>query len=161
VGTVFSYEHMAGAGALAGWNTQLWGALTAHDLGKIDLVGVTVYPFFQYAAPASIPVEYLNPLVARIGLRSFAITETGWPAEDAASINLPYETGDTSQVAYVPRLQAVTQGKLVRMVNWLFLNGMRDPGGSPISWQLFGSVSIRDSLGNKHLVYDDWVAFRP
>jgi hypothetical protein len=64
-------------------------------------------------------------------------------------------------VAYVPRLQAATQGKLLRSVNWLFLNGMVSPGGTPLDWQLFGSISIRDTLGNKRLVYDDWVAFQP
>jgi hypothetical protein len=161
VGPVFNYEHLAGAGAMNGWTTPRWGALTAHDFSKIDVVGVTVYPFLQYSSPTSVPADYLNPLIARIGLKPIAITETGWPAEDPLNLSPPWEVSDTSQVAYVPRLQAATQGKLLRSVNWLFLNGMVSPGGTPLDWQLFGSISIRDTLGNKRLVYDDWVAFQP
>jgi hypothetical protein len=114
VGPVFNYEHLAGAGALAGWTTPRWGALTAHDLTKIDVVGVTVYPFFHYSSPTSVPSEYLNPLVAQVGLKPLAITETGWPAEVLGGLNPPWEVSDTSQVAYVPRLSAVTQGILAK-----------------------------------------------
>ncbi|OGC01397.1 hypothetical protein A2V82_12770 [candidate division KSB1 bacterium RBG_16_48_16] len=161
VGPVFNFEHMAGAGVLNGWTTPYWGALDAHDLGKIDIVGVTVYPWFNYASARSVPSNYLDPLASRINSKPIAITETGWPAENLAGLNPTWETSEAAQVAYLLQLSAMPEGKNIRMVNWLFLYQMADPGGSPLEWKLFGSVSIRDGSGKKRTVYDLWLSYHP
>ncbi len=161
VGPVFNFEHMSGMGALNGWNTAYWGALDSHDLSRVDVVGLTLYPFLSYASPASVPDGYLDPLVARIGSKPIAITETGWPAENLGRLNPPWETSAQSQAAYLSRLDAVLQGRNVRMVNWLHLYPMQDSGGSSTDWKLFGSVSLRDSSGDKRPAYDAWLSFAP
>jgi len=161
VGPVFNFEHMAGAGTLNGWTTAHWGALESHDLSKVDTVGVTVYPFLSYASPGSVPSSYLDPLISRVGSKPIAITETGWPAENLGGLNPPWETSEQAQVTYLSRLDAMLEGKNVKMVNWLHLYPMKDTGGSPTEWKLFSSISLRDSSGNKRPAYDAWLSFSP
>jgi len=161
VGPVFNFEHMAGAGVLNGWTTAHWGALESHDLSKVDIVGVTVYPFLNYASSSAVPGSYLDPLISRIGSKPIAVTETGWPAENLGGLNPPWETSAQAQVTYLSRLDAMLEGKDVKMVNWLHLYAMKDTGGSPIEWKLFSSVSLRDGSGNKRPAYDAWLSFNP
>jgi hypothetical protein len=161
VGPVFNFEHMAGSGTLNGWTTAYWGALDSHDLSKMDLVGVTLYPWLNYGSASSVPGSYLDPLISRIGSKPIAITETGWPAENLGALNPPWETSDQAQVTYLSRLDAMLEGKNVKMVNWLHLYPMKDTGGSPTEWKLFSSVSLRDSSGNKRPAYDVWLSFDP
>ena len=159
VGPVFNFEHMAGTGALNGWTTAHWGALESHDLSRIDMVGVTVYPFLNYASSGSVPGSYLDPLASRIGSKPIAVTETGWPAENLGGLNPPWETSQQAQVTYLSRLDAMLEGKNVKMVNWLHLYPMEDTGGSPTEWRLFSSVSLRDSSGYKRPAYEAWLSF--
>ena len=161
VGTVFNFEHLSGQGALAGWTTPHWGALEAHDLSRIDVLALTVYPFLHHETVAEVPEDYLEPVFSRIGSTPIAVTETGWPAEDLGDLEVPWEQSSEAQVSYVPVLATLLAGRDVKLVNWLFLNPMVDPGDASNDWQIFGSVSIRDLAGAKRPVYDDWVAFSP
>ncbi|MGE0135073.1 MAG: hypothetical protein AB7L91_08310 [Dehalococcoidia bacterium] len=158
VGPVFNYEHLAGLGGLNGWSTPLWGALDAHDLTKVDIVGLSLYPFFGTAEPSAVPVDYLEPLSARIGGRPIAITETGWPAEHPAGFTAPWSAGEQAQVAYVERLTALLDGRDVRLANWLLLHALRDSGPESQAWQVFGSVSLRDAAGERRPAYEAWFA---
>ncbi len=157
VGTVFNYEHLAGQGALTGFVDPYWEALEAHDLSKVDLLGVTVYPFLQYATVDEVPSDYLEPLFDRIGSTPVAITETGWPAEDLGDLEIPWEQGEDTQVDFVSTLGDLLAGRDVLLVNWLFLNPMVDPGDASDEWQLFGSVSVRDTAGAERPVYQPWL----
>jgi hypothetical protein len=159
VGPVFNYEHMAGSGALNGWTATHWSALEMHDFARVDIVGITLYPWLHFATAAAIPADYLAPLMSRIGAKPIAITETGWPAENLGGLNPPWETSEAAQVTYLARLSTMLDGKPVLMVNHLFLHAMTDPGGSPLEWKLSGSISIRDASGNPREVYDAWLSF--
>ncbi len=159
VGPVFNYEHLAGLGALNGRDVPHWGALGAHDLDRVDIVGLTVYPWMRYAHAADVPSGYLDPIVSRIGARPIAVTETGWPAENLGELNPPWETSPAAQVAYLGRLEQMLRGRRVSIVNWLNLNQMTDPGGSPLDWKLFGSVALRDTRGSQRPVYSRWMRF--
>jgi hypothetical protein len=156
VGPVFSYEHLAGSGALNGWTTSFWPALEMHDMTRVDVVGITVYPFLNFATASSVPAGYLDPLLTRIGSKPIAITETGWPAED--HLNAPWEASESAQVTYLSRLAAMLRGRRVRMVNHLFLHAMQNPGGSPFEWKFAGSISLRDASGSPRPAYDAWLA---
>lgn len=161
VGPVFSFEHLSGQGVLTGWSTPHWPALEMHDVSKMDIVGLTVYPFFDFARPEDIPDDYLSPLFERIGSKPIGITETGWPAEDTGGLDPPWETSEDAQTGYLARLATLLAGREVKMIDWLFLYPMADPGGSPTAWKLFSSVSLRGRDGEKRPVYDAWVAFSP
>lgn len=103
VGPIVQYERTAGIGALAGQTEESWGALTAHDFDRVDLPGLTVYPFFAHATPEEIP-----------------------------------------------------------LVNCLFLHSPTEPapgGLNPLEWNLFHSLSLRRSSGEKRPVYPAWEAF--
>ncbi|MGE0228235.1 MAG: hypothetical protein AB7I38_08265 [Dehalococcoidia bacterium] len=156
VGPVFNYEHLAGTGGLNGWSTPLWGALDAHDLTKVDVLGLSLYPFFAAAEPGTIPADYLEPLTARIGARPIAITETGWPAEHPDGFAPPWSAGEQAQVEYIKRLTALLDGRDVRLANWLLLYALRDTGSESQAWRLFGSVSLRDAAGERRPAYEAW-----
>jgi hypothetical protein len=164
VGPVFQYEHMAGLGALAGHTTPRWGALESHDLARVDVVGLTVYPFFAHATPAAIPEAYLEPLTTRIGSTPVVITETGWPAEAPEGFEPPWQVGPGLQVSFLDALARILDGRAVDGVTWLYLHPPVEPSNgqlSPLEWQIFHSLSLRDAAGTKRPVYDEWEAFRP
>jgi hypothetical protein len=156
VGPVFNYEHIAGVGVLNGWTTDYWQALDSHNINKVDIVGITVYPFLSYASAKSVPVNYLNSLFSRIGSKPVAITETGWPAENLGGLNPLWNTSEQEQIDYISSLFSAMTGKDVRFVNWLFLHAMQNDGST--GWKLFGSVSLRNSSGGKRSAYDVWAA---
>lgn len=155
-GPVFNFEHLAGSGALNGWTTSHWGALTGHDLGKVDVVGMTLYPFFQHDNAANVPATYMDNLFSRIGGKPVVVTETGWPAENLGGLNPPWSTSPAQQVEYVDRFAAMTAGKDVRLSNWTFLHQMQDDGSHSTEWKLFGSVSLRDNTAIARPAYAAW-----
>ncbi|MCW5839192.1 MAG: glycosyl hydrolase 53 family protein [Anaerolineales bacterium] len=159
VGPIFQYERMAGLGLLNGWNEAHWGALDAHDLNKVDVVGITLYPWFSVATPQQIPDDYLAPLLQHTGATPIAITETGWPA-DTQGLQTPWQASPQTQVAYVDALQRILQGTSVSILNWLFINPIAAEPNS-LEVQLFGSISLRTVSGDKRPVYDAWVNFLP
>ena len=153
VGPVFNFEHLSGTGALVGFDTARWQALDDHDFSRVDLVALTVYPFFHYAAPESVPSTYLDAVTSHLQGKPFAITETGWPAENLGALDPAWDTSTAAQVTYVAQLQTALSGKGARFVNWLYLNPMVDPGGSPTEWKEFGSISVRDDAGAERPAY--------
>jgi hypothetical protein len=157
VGPVFNYEHLSGQGLLNGWNASYWEALDAHDFNKIDVIGLTLYPFFNYEDPALVPSDYLDPLVVKIGSKPIVITETGWPAENLGNLNPQWSTTEENQVEYVSRLTALTAGKNVPVMNWLFFNGLEDDGSYSTEWKTFGSISVKNENGILYQVYDAWL----
>lgn len=156
VGPVFNYEHLAGLGTLNGWTKPLWGALEAHDLARIDIVGLSVYPFLGARAPDAIPEDYFAPLFARIGSKPIAVTETGWPAETLGGTTLPWAAGEREQVEYIGRLTALLGRHEVRLANWLLLHPLRDDESTAQAYRLFGSVSLRNAAGEPRPAYEAW-----
>ena len=162
VGPIFQYERMAGIGALAAQTTESWGALTAHDLDRVDMVGITLYPFFAHETPAAVPDDYLDPLASRIGDTPIAITETGWPAETPEGFQPPWEASETHQVTFLATLERVLSGKEVPLVTWVWLHPPAAPTGgglTPLEWNIFSSLSLRRASGEKRPVYAAWRDF--
>jgi hypothetical protein len=162
IGPVFQYENLSGQGQLNGWTTPHWGALEAHDLSRVDIVGITLYPFFHYAAGASVPATYLDPLVDRIGSIPLAITETGWPAETLGELTPPWTTSEQEQTDYLDSLVTLVKRHDVRVAQWLFLNAMVNtvpPPARNLGWEIFGSISVRNPAGGERAVYTPWRTF--
>lgn len=160
VGPVFQYEHLSGQATFNQWTTPQWGALEAHDLAKVDILGITLYPWLGAATPEEVPDSYLDPLVKRIGDKPVAFTETGWPGENLG-VPTAWETSPEAQLRYIDALQRILPRVNPKMLNWLHLYPMVQTGGNQVSWQIFSSVSLRETLGNKRPVYDAWVQFQP
>lgn len=159
VGPIFQYERMSGQGAFSQWTTPHWGALTSHDLERIDILGITMYPWLNVVTPAQVPNNYLAPLLEIIGDKPIAITETGWPG-DPLGLPVPWEATLDAQLLFVERLEGILQGANIHMLNWLHLYQI---AVSPESTDFaeFASISLRDVEGNKRPIYDAWVNFQP
>lgn len=156
VGPVFSYEHISGQGVLNGWTAEFWQAYDDHDPDRVDIVGFTVYPFLQYEKPQDIPSDYLSPIFDRVKSKPVIITETGWPAEDLGNLNPQWVVEEGAQLLYLDKLKTLIVGRTIPVMNWLFFNGMVDDGSHSDQWKIFGSVSVKDFLGNEYDVYNPW-----
>ncbi|MFH1263647.1 MAG: hypothetical protein V1495_09440 [Pseudomonadota bacterium] len=162
IGPVFNFEHLSGSGTLRGWIRPFWEAFDHHDFKRVDVVGLTVYPFFKYPIPSEIPATYLDSFVKRLTdaataakrTISLAITETGWPAENLGDPNPPWVASAQQQTNYIPKFVDMIQGKQLLFYNWLFLYAMADDGSA--DWKTFGSISLHDSAGIKRQAYDIW-----
>ncbi len=164
VGPIVQYERTAGTGVLAGHTEPSWGAVTAHRTDRVDVFGITLYPFFAHATPEEVPATYLAPLRDRIGDTPIAITETGWPAEGAPDFEPPWEVSEGHQTAWLDRLSTLLEGHEVPLVSWVWLHPpvpAEEGGLSPLEWNIFHSLSLRRSDGTRRPVYQSWESFRP
>jgi hypothetical protein len=155
VGPVFSVEHMMGLGTFSGWTTPRTEAFTLHDLARVDVVGLTLYPYLGRATAADVPTNYLDGVLSLVGSLPIAITETGWPA--ASTTTVAWQASETQQTAYLSRLTAMIAGRNVILVNWLFLHPMAN--ATPDVMSTFGTVSLRTESGAKRPIYDAFLAF--
>lgn len=158
VGPIFQYERLSGQGNFNQWTTAQWGALEAHDLDKVDILGLTVYPWLGVAAPAEIPADYFGPLLERIGDKPIAITETGWPGADLGVVTA-WEQSSEAQLEYLAALDQMLAGVNVKILNWLHYYQMVPSEAT--FWKTFSSISLLDYEGNKRAVYETWVSFQP
>jgi len=154
VGTNFNYEHLSGQGTMTGWNTPYWNAFNIFDTTKIDVFSFTIYPFFQYSTANNLPANYLDGIFSRIGNKPIVISETGWPADSFIGT---WTSSPAQQVDYVNKLFSLIQGKNVQVVNWLFLNYLMSQAND--GFKIFGSVSMRDSLGNDRPALPVWLSY--
>lgn len=92
----------------------------------------------------------ITELDASLTRRSHAFHRYLWRLE---------EQSPGAQEAYLEALGGLLEGRDVPLVDWLFLHAMVDPGDSSTDWQVFGSVSIRDSAGAERPVYEAWGSF--
>ncbi|MEX2161581.1 MAG: glycosyl hydrolase 53 family protein [Anaerolineales bacterium] len=160
VGPVFQYERLSGQGAFNQWTTPQWGALEDHNLEKVDIVGLTLYPWLGVATPEEVPDGYFAPLAQRIGDKPVAITETGWPG-DGLGLQTAWEASPEAQIRYIDTLRRILPDINVKILNWLHLNQMVQTPENATFWQVFSSISLRDFEGNKRPVYEAWIEFQP
>ncbi|MGH2582987.1 MAG: glycosyl hydrolase 53 family protein, partial [Anaerolineales bacterium] len=113
VGPIFQYERLSGQGTFNQWTTTQWGALESHDLERVDLVGITMYPWLGVPTPEDISDAYLDPLIDRIGGKPLAITETGWPGEDLG-LETAWEASPEAQIRYIAALDRLLERLNVR-----------------------------------------------
>lgn len=65
VGTIFNYESLAGQGHLNGWTEPQWPSLTVLNFDKVDVLGLTSYPFFDMRNGCDMPEDFYQPVSAR------------------------------------------------------------------------------------------------
>lgn len=155
MGTVFNYEHLAGKGTNVGWTVPHWNALTDMDTSKMDVIGLTFYPFFEFQTANAVPPAHLDPLFSRIGNIPLVITETGWPGD---SIVGNWSASPQQQVDFVNKIFSMLNGKKVEAVNWLFLNYFMDTTYLP-EISSFKSIAMRDSSGNDRPALPVWLSY--
>ena len=140
--TVFAYELMKGVGRYNGWNYPAdWQPLD--DLvgtGRVDALGFTSYPYFEYDTPAEIPEGYYEE-IADHWAGPVVFTELGWLGGSSP----PYPGGEEDQASFISRFFDLTGNLELRYVTWLFLHdwdgqdtlpafrfiGLRENDGTP------------------------------
>jgi hypothetical protein len=137
VGTVYQYDHLRGGGAKNGWTDAPQWQLVADVVGKVDVLGITTYPYFDYDTPSTVPDDHYAELRSRWA-GELAITETAWRASPSA----PYAGSVADQAAWPTRMHQLF-GPRLRYATWLLLNDA-DPS---VDLGPFAATGLRDSAG--------------
>jgi hypothetical protein len=144
--TIFQLEYLKGAATLSGreFDPQ-WEILELFE-GKLDLVGLTVYPFLEFTTVDDIPQDYYAEIPRRIDL-PLAITEMAWPSEDVSIV-------EGSQQAQVEFLFGILEGTRDWDLEFMLYSFLYEPQGV----DLFESAALRESSGQAKQIYDYWEA---
>ena len=62
IGTIFNYESLSGLGRLNGWVKSQWPALTSLDFSRVDVLGLTSYPFLNFKTASEMPLDFYQPV---------------------------------------------------------------------------------------------------
>ncbi len=150
--TAFQLEELRGSGYLTGrdWEER-WDLIDAFG-DRLDLVGFTSYPFFDYESPADIPDDYYAEAMAHTGGRPIAFTELGWPSAPLSSApDSGYGGNEEEQAAFIQRFGELTDGLDVALVLWAFPNDVGDSVNPS-----FASISLRTNAGEAKPALEAW-----
>mgnify|MGYP002624222832 CR=1 FL=1 len=165
--TTFNYESLIGEGYLFGHTiSHVPQTHLLSEFGEmLDLVGLTVYPYFDHANVSDIPNDYFEPLSEyEIPL---AITETGWMARTSSGERLSgidelgLSGSEEEQVMYFEWLQALPGKENLVFINWVFLN---DPyewenGTDSDKFEAFDSIGLKYHDGSEKEIWLHWQQF--
>jgi hypothetical protein len=150
--TAFQLEELRGEAYLTGRDWQERWALIDAFGDRLDLVGFTSYPFFDYEDPARIPGDYYAVAAEYAGGRPIAITELGWPSAPISTApQSGYGGSEAEQLAFVERFAQLTGGLDVELVLWAFPNDV----GADIN-PSFEFLSLRTNAGEAKPAMAAW-----
>ncbi|MFQ5493663.1 MAG: glycosyl hydrolase 53 family protein [Candidatus Dojkabacteria bacterium] len=167
--TVFQYEALLGEAFLTGAADLRDSEVFLLDKfdDTLDLIGLTLYPYFDHTDPNLIPDDYFAP-VAKYG-KPLAVTETGWMSRTSFSgplealSDMGYTGSQQQQVDYLLKLIELAEEDDFEFINWFFINDVAnwvdgDTGSDGL--EIFDSISLRDNQGNSKLVWDYWLSLK-
>lgn len=140
--TTFQLERLKGLGAAtAGWtDPPHWNLVDdVVATGKVDAIGFTSYPYFEYATPQAIPADYYDE-ISMHWTGPVIFTEIAWPA----SANAPFPGDATGQDDFVDLFFGLTESLPIEYANWLFLHDFDGQAGTPG----FIDVGLRNNDGS-------------
>lgn len=146
---VFQYESLIGKGKMLGKESTNSVNLITRFGSQIDLIGLTLYPHFDFDKPTNITSNYFADIL-NYNL-PIGITETSWPSEVRAfNGDLEYlNTNNQEQTEYVTWVNSLDKGKIA-FVNWLFLNDIQQNN------QAFKGSGLRDTRGIEKEAFVEW-----
>jgi len=138
--TTLQYEKLLGLGALAGWAFPPQPQLITELLPGVhaDALGLTSYPYLEYAAPSDIPAGYYDSAGGWGGPVVF--TELGW----LAAPSFPYGGSEADQAAFIDLFFDLTQALDLEYVSWLFLHDWDQQASLPA----FANVGFRNNTAS-------------
>ncbi len=142
---ILQLEYLKGAAYLSGLEFEPQWEVLEDFQGKMDLVGLTIYPFLEYPSVASIPNDYYDEVPEKINL-PIAITEMAWLSEDVLVI----EGSEEEQVAFLLDILDKTRYWDLEMMLYSFLY-------EPQGVDLFESAALRSFDGEAKLIYQYWL----
>ena len=144
--TIFQYENLKGAAYLTGLEFDpQWEILKLFE-GKIDLVGLTIYPFLEYSSVNQIPADYYNEILEYSDL-PIAITEMAWISEDVSIV----QGSEEAQVTFLLDILEKTRDWDLEIMLYSFLF-------EPVGADLFESAALNKTNGEAKLIYDYWLS---
>lgn len=149
--TVFQYELLRGSAYLMTGKAETpsqW-ELLARFQGKLDVLGLTTYPFLAFGSPAEIPDAYYREAADKAGV-PLAFTEVGWPSGPIANAAQWGGTPD-EQVAFVKRFDALVSPLRPALAMWSFPHDL----GSAAP-PTFASVALRANDGSAKPALAAW-----
>jgi hypothetical protein len=140
--TVFQLERLKGLGAgTTGWSDppqwHLVDELAA--AGKIDAIGFTSYPYFEYDIPADIPADYYDEISAH-WTGPVIFTELGWPATAFP----PFPGGVNDQADFIDVFLERSEDLDLEYAAWLFLHDWDGQATIPA----FFDIGLRSNDGS-------------
>ncbi len=164
--TTFQFEALAGNGYLTGKKDTREPDynLVAELESKLDIIGLTLYPYFDYTSPSFIPDDYLSGLTS-ISQKPIAITETGWMSRETYGGDLAtlgdegYTGSEEEQVNYIKRLVSLVENYNVVFITWFPLNDLTNwqNGDDPEKFELFDSIGLKKYDGTPKLAWEEWI----
>lgn len=146
--TTFQYEALVGKAYLTGIKYENNLNLLKRFDGKLDLIGITLYPHFDYDIPSDIPLNYFDELY-KSGLK-IAVTETGWPSNISGLSDSRFNTNEKEQEDYAKWVKALPSEKF-EFINWIFLNDISQEATA------FDGIGLRDINGKAKPALDIWL----
>jgi hypothetical protein len=148
--TTFQYELLKGVGRYNGWNNPVnWQPVDdLVEMDRVDALGFTSYPYFEYDTPVDIPEDYYDE-IAEHWDGPVIFTEIGWLGGQST----PYPGGEEAQAQFISQFFKLSKNLELRYVTWLFLHdwdgqdnlpafrfiGLRENDGTPrpadVAWQ--------------------------
>ncbi|TAL19200.1 hypothetical protein EPN90_04505 [Patescibacteria group bacterium] len=143
--TTLQLERLKGNGKKNGWrNAPAWELVK--DFGdKIDALGFTTYPYFDYDAPAAIPDDYYSE-IKKYWSGPVIFTELGWLAKNSG----PYRGSEAEQTAFVKKFFGLTKELEVKYAAWLFAH---DLSKAPPA---FDGIGLKAADGAPRPAYAAW-----
>lgn len=139
---VFSYNHMP--------DNNQFDLLTEFN-GRVDMIGLTTYPWKHFDNPENIPEDYYTKLTQYID-KPVAFTEIGWVSSPEK------ESSEKEQAEFLIEFLERTKNIDVEMVNWLFLHETELSGDiASISEPETGTISLKKADGTKKEIYNVWL----
>ncbi|MEM2934695.1 MAG: glycosyl hydrolase 53 family protein [Methanocellales archaeon] len=140
---VFSYNHLI--------ENNQWELLEKFD-SRVDIVGLTSYPWKQYQTPQEIPEDYYSRVKQHTS-KPIAFTEIGWISSPPAS--------EKQQSEFLMKFLELTKGLKIEMINWLFLHEIQLTGTiGKISDPKTGTIALKRSDGTEKDSYNLWLALK-
>ncbi len=137
---VFSYNHLI--------ENNQWSMLEEFN-DKVDLIGLTTYPWKQFETSQDIPDDYYLRLRKYVS-KPIAFTEIGWVSDPPGS--------DKQQSEFLLRFLELTKGLDIEMVNWLFLHEIQIQGTvGMFTNPRTGTISLKKSDGIEKDIYRLWL----
>jgi hypothetical protein len=150
--TIFQLDYMRGAARLSGLSLEPSWYMLDLFAGKLDVVGLTIYPFLEYPTVAEVPVGYFDEIADHI-TGPILVTESGWLSEPLEIGGQVLVTGsEQEQVDFVLTLIEGVEPLDVEIMMYSFLYEY----GEGID--LFRHVALRENAGPAKEAYYYWRA---
>lgn len=147
--TTFQYELLKGVGRYSGWNfPENWQSLVGIvETDRVDALGFTSYPYFEYDTPNDIPSDYYNEITEHWN-GPVIFTEIGWLGGQSA----PFPGGESDQAQFISRFFDLSENLELLYVTWIFLHDWDGQDNLPA----FRFIGLRENDGTHRLADTAW-----